>query len=196
MRRKKIYFECTALVADHFSGVGHYVKGIAQAWNHYITLPEHAELQTKNQTRYTTVFCASKNRMKRLDKFRLDNIYRKAILPPARIVHKLLDSGMLPPLDLWYGRGTYLFTNFARYPLLNSKSATIVYDISYEVVPQYADANNARLSTVQTQLTSCACCASKAPLLKSTFTVESWSGSVVLIRFAGGLCLRHPVAFR
>jgi len=144
MRTKKIYFECTALVADHFSGVGHYVKGIAQAWDRYLALPEHTILQNKKQARYATVLCASKNRMNNLDKFRLEHMRRQSILLPARILHKLLDSELLPPLDLWFGRGTYLFTNFARYPLFNSKSATIVYDISYEIVPQYADANNAR----------------------------------------------------
>lgn len=144
MRTKNIYFECGALVADHFSGVGHYVQGIAEAWDKYLAHPEHTVLQNKTKTRCVTYLFASKNRMKHLKKFRLEHMRHKAMILPARIIHKLLDSGRLLPLDLWVGRGTYLFTNFARYPLLRSKSATVIYDISFEVVPQYADANNAR----------------------------------------------------
>ena len=155
MRKKKIYFECSALVADHFSGVGHYVKGIAQAWDNYIALPEHSLLQSQQKSRFNTVLFASKNRMNRLTKFRIEHMTKKSILLPARIIHKLLDKGVLPPLDLWFGRGTYFFTNFSRYPLFKSKSATVIYDISYEIVPQYADANNARyLSKIVRQAVS------------------------------------------
>lgn len=143
MRNRKIYFECTALVADHFSGIGHYVKGIAQAWEQYLSSPEHTKFQNQQQTRFTTMLCVSKKRIPRLNKFRLGLMRRKAMPFLARI-HKLLDYGLLPPIDLWLGRGLYLFTNFARYPLFGSKSATIVYDISFEVVPQFVDANNAR----------------------------------------------------
>jgi glycosyltransferase involved in cell wall biosynthesis len=139
MRNRKIYFECTALVADHFSGVGHYVKGIAQAWDRYLASPEHAAIQKEKKTRYTTLLIASKNRMRHLDKFRLEHMLRRPLFLPARIIHKLLYFGLMPPLDLLGGRGVYLFTNFMHYPLLRSKSATVVYDISYEVVPQYSD---------------------------------------------------------
>jgi glycosyltransferase involved in cell wall biosynthesis len=144
MRDKKIFFECNALVSDHFSGVGHYVKGIAQAWDRYIARPEHTLLQHRTHTRYTTVLCASQNRLPRLEKFQLEHMQRKALRLPIRIINNLLPRGLLPPLDLRLGKGVYFFTNFARFPLLRSKSATVVYDISYEVVTQYADANNAR----------------------------------------------------
>lgn len=130
-------------MADHFSGIGHYVKGIAQAWDRYLSSPEHTKFQNHKQTRFTTLLCVSQKRMPRLDKFRLGIMQRKAMPFLARI-HKLLDYGLLPPINLWLGRGVYLFTNFARYPLLSAKSATIVYDISYEIVPQFVDANNAR----------------------------------------------------
>lgn len=131
-------------MADHFSGVGHYVQGIAQAWDRYLASPEHAVLQKEKHTRFATLLTASKNRMGQLHRFGLEYMQRKPLLPPARVLHKLLERGLMPPPDLWLGRGTYLFTNFARYPLLFSKSATVIYDLSYEIVPQYVDANNAR----------------------------------------------------
>ena len=40
--------------------------------------------------------------------------------------------------------GHISFHQFRQLPLLRSKSATIVYDISFEIVPQYVDANNAQ----------------------------------------------------
>jgi len=144
MQSKRIYFECNALIADHFSGVGHYVKGIAQAWDSYLGSPEHTILQKEKRVRYTTVLLASKNCLKRLVKYRLEHMPQRGTTLPAHILYKLDFFGLMPPLDLKFGRATYLFTNFTRFPVWRSKSATIIYDITYEVVPQYSDKNLAR----------------------------------------------------
>ena len=144
MRSKKIYFECGALVADHFSGVGHYVMGIAKALDDFIGRPEHALLQAQSKTTDETILCVPRNHRARLNKFGFLNTKAKSFPFHSRILHKLVDNKLLPPLDTWFGRGTYLFTNFTRYPLWRAKSATVIYDISFELVPQFVDANNRR----------------------------------------------------
>lgn len=144
MGHKKIYFECRALIADHFSGVGHYVQGIAKALDDYISSPEHSELQLQHNTRYQTIFWGPRNHIARLTKFSFLNLRAKAFAIPSRFIDRLLYNNLIPPLDLWFGRGTYLFTNFSRFPLFRAKSATIIYDISFESVPQFVDANNRR----------------------------------------------------
>ena len=113
MRNKKIYFECNVLVADHFSGVGHYVKGIAQAWDRYLGHPDNILSQNQRLSRYSTVLFTSRSRIKHLDKFHLEHTQRKTKTPPAWVPQKLIDAGI--PLDLWLDQGTYLFTNFASY---------------------------------------------------------------------------------
>lgn len=144
MRTEKIYIEAKALVSDHFSGVGHYVQGITEAIDRFVALPEHAQLQLHANKRFQNILFVPANRLDRLGKFRLTNMRSKGFPFPARIIDKSLNHNLFLPLDLWFGRGTYLFTNFSRWPLWRAKSATIVYDISFEVVPQFADANNRR----------------------------------------------------
>jgi glycosyltransferase involved in cell wall biosynthesis len=144
MRRQKIYIESRALVADHFSGVGHYVLGVLKALDEYISLPEHTELQLENQLKYESFLCIPRDHRLRLKKLRLLNFGIKLFLHHSWSIDRLLSRNLFPPLDLIFGRGVYLFTNFSSYPLLWSKSATIIYDITFEAVPQFVDANNRR----------------------------------------------------
>ncbi|MDO8592010.1 MAG: glycosyltransferase family 1 protein [bacterium] len=139
---KKIYIESRALVADHFSGVGHYIQGIANALDDYIGSPQHAQLQLEHNAGYRTILWAPRNHVPRLAKFSFLNLRAKAFAIPSYFIDRLLINNLIPPLDLWFGRGTYLFTNFSRFPLFRAKSATIVYDASFESVPQFVDANN------------------------------------------------------
>src|SRR3990167_2833678 len=100
MGHKKIYFECRALTADHFSGVGHYVQGIAKALDDYISSPEHSELQLQHNTRYLTIFWGPRNHIARLAKFRFLNLGAKAFAIPSHFIDRLLYNNLIPPLDL------------------------------------------------------------------------------------------------
>ncbi len=144
MGRKKIYFETRALVADHFSGVGHYVLGIAKALDDYIGSPEHTQLQKEHNSDFDTILWAPRNHVSRLAKFKFLNLRSKAFPIPSYLIDRLLDNNLFPPLDLWPGKRVYFFTNFSRFPLLRAKSATVIYDTSFESVPQFVDANNRR----------------------------------------------------
>jgi glycosyltransferase involved in cell wall biosynthesis len=139
---KRIYIEGRALVADHFSGVGHYVLGITKALDEYIGSVAHTELQLKNRERYKNFLCVPSRQKSRLGKFSFLNLRAVSFPIPPRFIDKLLYYNIIPPPDLWFGQGVYLFTNFSRFPLLRAKSATIIYDITFEAVPQFVDANN------------------------------------------------------
>lgn len=60
--------------------------------------------------------------------------------------------GKLPFIDLWCGPGFYLFTRFTAMPLLLSKYAVIVYDISFELYKQFSEENNAKFLSPRTKL--------------------------------------------
>lgn len=144
MRHKKIYFEARALVADHVSGIGHYVQSVAKELDDYIGSPEHTNFELKNNTSYQTMIWAPRNHFARLHKFKFLNLRPKRFAISSHFIDRLLQKNLILPLDLWFGRGIYLFTNFSRYPLFSSKSATIIYDITFESVPQFVDDNNRR----------------------------------------------------
>lgn len=144
MRHKKIYFEGRALVADHVSGIGHYVQSIAKELDDYIGSPEHTNFELKNSASYQTTIWAPRNHFSRLHKFRFLNLKPKRFAISSHYIDRLLLKRLVLPLDLRFGRGVYLFTNFSRYPLMFSKSATIIYDTTFESVPHFVDDNNRR----------------------------------------------------
>jgi len=49
----------------------------------------------------------------------------------------------LPPMDLFYGKGVYIFPRFVGMPLLFSKSIVVIYDLSFELHREYSDEGNA-----------------------------------------------------
>lgn len=49
-----------------------------------------------------------------------------------------------PPLDLFLGKGIYIFPNFRNWTLLHSKSLTYVHDVCFSIFPEYVDPKNRR----------------------------------------------------
>jgi glycosyltransferase involved in cell wall biosynthesis len=66
---------------------------------------------------------------------------------PARLYHALKFRNSMPPMDLFYGKGVYIFPNFVRWPLINSPSIITVHDLSMFDVPEYAHPKNLEFMT-------------------------------------------------
>ena len=64
-------------------------------------------------------------------------------IPIPIVVYNLLGKlNLLPPLDLFLGRGVYLFPNYRNTKLLFSKSFTYVYDASFIIFPEFVSPKN------------------------------------------------------
>ncbi|HSX33075.1 MAG TPA: glycosyltransferase family 1 protein [Candidatus Saccharimonadales bacterium] len=61
---------------------------------------------------------------------------------PARLYHALKFRNLMPPMDLIYGNGLYLFPNFIRWPLVHSPSVIFIHDLSMFVCPEYSSPAN------------------------------------------------------
>lgn len=59
----------------------------------------------------------------------------------ARILRQITKLPFMVPLDLFLGRGTYLFPNFYNLPV-RSKSITFIYDISFLLFPETIQSKN------------------------------------------------------
>lgn len=57
---------------------------------------------------------------------------------PPQLYHALKHRNCMPPIDLIYGKGIYIFPNFIRWPLLNSPSVIVVHDLSMFLYEEYA----------------------------------------------------------
>ncbi|MDP1710448.1 MAG: glycosyltransferase family 1 protein [candidate division WWE3 bacterium] len=62
---------------------------------------------------------------------------------PYKVFYKLHKWGIDVPLEFFFGRhDLYFFPNFVVYPHRAGKSVVVVYDLSFEKVPQFVDRRN------------------------------------------------------
>jgi glycosyltransferase involved in cell wall biosynthesis len=66
---------------------------------------------------------------------------------PGRAYHALKYRNLMPPVDLVYGKGLYIFPNFIRWPLAKSPSAIVVHDLSMFDCPEYSSPENLAFMT-------------------------------------------------
>ena len=135
---KKIYIDGLGLVEGHFSGIGQYILGILQGIDGVL---EAEKLAGGTPPQVTVII--PRDTIARYKSFGLKHIGYKTLPLPFRYVAALWHRGKMFPLDLWCGRGTYIFPRFVDMPLLFSKSALVIYDISFELFREHSDEKNA-----------------------------------------------------
>lgn len=139
MRRQKIYIDGLGLVENHFSGVGQYILGIVRGIDELI---DEAKYKGEPHPEVTVIIPFGKRR--KFLKYGFKHIRFKRLPLNFRWTAGLWHRGKLPPIDLWCGRGTYIFPRFVDMPLAFSKSALVVFDLSFELHREYSDEGNAR----------------------------------------------------
>lgn len=143
---KNVYIEGLGLVDDHFSGIGQYILGIIRG------LDEELDAQKLSGNPVPVVqIIIPYDKVKKFKKFKFKHIGYKIFPLSLRYMSGLNHRGALPPLDLWCGRGFYIFTRFTAMPLAFSKYAVVVYDISFELYRQFSDEGNANFLSPRTR---------------------------------------------
>lgn len=143
---KNVYIEGLGLVESHFSGVGQYILGIIRGIDDVMEVKKIAGDKVPN-IRVIIPY----DSVKKFKKFGFKHIGYKTFPLSFRYMSALNHRGKLPPIDLWCGPGFYIFTRFAAMPLVFSKYAVIVYDISFELFSQFSDEANARFLSPRTK---------------------------------------------
>ncbi len=143
---KNVYIEGLALVESHFSGIGQYILGSIRG------LDEQIEIKKINGERTPNIrVVIPYDMVKKFKKFGFKHIGYKTVPFSFRYMSGLHHRNKLPPLDLFCGPGFYIFTRFAAMPLLFSKYAVVVFDISFELYRQFSDEKNARFLSPATK---------------------------------------------
>ena len=139
MKQKTIFIDGLGLVDGHFSGVGQYILGILQG------LDQLAEAAYRKGQPFPQIrVIVPRDTVSKFRRFGFKHIDHKVFPLPFRYVATLWHRGKLPPIDLWCGRGVYIFPRFVGMPLLFSKSANVIFDLSYELHRDFSDEQNAR----------------------------------------------------
>jgi alpha-1,3-rhamnosyl/mannosyltransferase len=136
---KKIYIDGLGLVEGHFSGVAQYILGIMRGMDEILDEAKYAGTPMPK-----VVVIVPYDSVARFREFGFKHLGYKKFPLSFRMMSSLWHRGKLPPIDLWCGRGTYIFPRFVDMPLAFSKSAALViFDLSYELYRQYSDEGNA-----------------------------------------------------
>jgi alpha-1,3-rhamnosyl/mannosyltransferase len=137
---KRIYVDGLGLVEGHFSGVGQYIFGILSGMDELLDRSSYTNAQMPK-----IIVIIPRDTVEKFKRFGFKHIGYKKFPLPFRYMAALWHRGWLPPIDLWCGRGTYIFPRFVDMPLAFSKSAVLViFDLSYELHRQYSDEHNAQ----------------------------------------------------
>ena len=134
MAKKKLFIDASPLLDPRLSGIGHTVLSMIRVMSSSSYFKD-----------YDLCLIVPYLKRKRLDQYRLTNVRIKSVLLPARVWNVWPRFLFMPPIDLFFGRGVYLFMNYKRWPLVFSKSVTYVYDANFAIYPEYVEARNLRM---------------------------------------------------
>lgn len=129
--KKRIYIDGRVLIPRNKSGVGLYVANIIKSLDDVLERPESTE-------KHLDVKILIPHRAKKMveKELKLRTIRFRSIPLPFRGMNLLSRLNLLPPLDLFYGRGTYIFPSFVKERLLNSKAIVFFYDFAFKHFPE------------------------------------------------------------
>lgn len=134
MKKLKIFFEATPLIDAHISGVGKVLqetlrvldtKEYADKYDMFVFVPFDEYTKARQALRYTYI--------------------KLKLLPfPHKVFSLLTRLKISIPVDLFLGRGVYVFENFRNLPVVYSKSITYIHDISFMLYPDFVQEANLR----------------------------------------------------
>jgi glycosyltransferase involved in cell wall biosynthesis len=127
--KSKVYFDGFCIATEKISGIGH------------ITLETIRSLSENVENPENIVIISPLFKKKYIISYKL-GIKIKTIPLPAKIFNALLALNLIPPMDLIFGKGTYIFTNFRNWPLMFSKSITYIHDLSFINHPETTESKN------------------------------------------------------
>lgn len=143
-RRIRVFVEGDVLVIDHFSGIGHYTAALLQ---------EVDKLLDEDAYSHISIEIGLPSKLAhRISRFGFKNFSFKKVPLSHRLTNGLKKRGLLPPIDLLYGKRTYVFPHFSSWPTIRSPQIPIIYDLSFVLHPEFSAESNATFLVNQTQL--------------------------------------------
>lgn len=135
-KKTRVFIDGDAIVADRPSGIG------------TATVYTIRALSTNQEflSNYELHVIVAINKLHMLPRWQFNSnvkITKSFII--GKILNGLVKFHLLPPMDLVFGKGLYIFPNFRNWPLAHSRSVTYIHDVSFKVYPEYVEPKNLRL---------------------------------------------------
>jgi glycosyltransferase involved in cell wall biosynthesis len=133
MTKRQLIIEGGSLAEKNMSGVGHTTLRLVQA------MADDKEFVREYDISIIVPF----NKMQFIHAHRLPrHIKIKRLFLPGKVMNGLVRMRIVPYMDIFFGKGTYLFPNFKNWPLLFSKNITYIHDVYFRVAPEHIESRN------------------------------------------------------
>ncbi len=130
---KKVFIEAESICFEKMSGIGHTTLEIIKVLDEMISAKEDMEVS----------IIVPANREKILRRYKFKNIIIKKFPKGYRYFNYIITRTFIPaPVDLWFGRGVYIFPNYKNWYVPFSKSITFVHDVAFKIYPETVHPKN------------------------------------------------------
>lgn len=133
-RRIRVFVDAEVLILKHFSGIGHYTASLLKALDELLFYDEYSHIKVTLGVPFRDAH--------KLGKYDFVNFAVRKMPITRRYVTGLKQAGLLPPIDLLFGRQVYVFPNYSSWPTAFSKVVPVIYDLSFVKYAQFGDAKN------------------------------------------------------
>lgn len=140
MALRNVFIDGTPLISKHLSGVGHVVLETVRA----LDTEEFSE-------KYRIKLFIPIDEKGKLDHYNFQFITPVYLPFPHKFLSLFSRLSVSPPLDLFLGKGIYIFPNFRNWPLLFSKSITYIHDVAFTKYPEYIEPRNLKFLSKHTK---------------------------------------------
>lgn len=128
----KLFIDASPMAEDHITGIPHFTFELVRA------LDRHPG----NGKRFNIILLIAFDKKRKLNRWKFKNVKIKSIPLPLRMLNLLWKYKLLPPMDLFMGKGAYLFPNYKNWQLHNSFSLTYIHDLGYIRYPDFVQPKN------------------------------------------------------
>jgi glycosyltransferase involved in cell wall biosynthesis len=119
--KTNVYFDALPLTTARLSGIGRLLSETVSS------LSKDEQFLAK----YNIILVAPRNRIERLQSLSFENVEFRQVMLPSKLWSGLIVFRLMPFVDLFLGKGVYVFANSTTWPLLKSKSITYVHDLNF-----------------------------------------------------------------
>lgn len=128
----RIFIESDSVVSEKMSGIGHTTLAILTNLD--------MQIEESSDIVYAIVPFGKK---KFVQKYGWKNIKVRQLPPGYRYINFALVRTSLPiPIDLWFGRGLYIFPNYKNWFVPFSHSITFIHDVVFRLFPETTNTEN------------------------------------------------------
>lgn len=127
-----IYIDASPITEARVSGIGHMTAELIRGLDTHVGIGTTFNL--------TLVIAADKKQY--LERWGYKNVRVATIPLRQRVVNLIWKCNLLPPMDLFLGKGVYVFPNYKNWRLAFSKSVTFICDIGYKKFPNFVEPKN------------------------------------------------------